>query len=228
MSQSFVYDPQQQWQQDPQSATQQWQQPSQGQLTGQSQVPQGQLTGQSQVPQAQQQPSQPAGPTPLVGPPVLGKTPTAINQIFVTGGYKATHFRGGVVSGGFTPGETPGVDLASIALYVDYSMGNFTLPLQLPKDSILLWRVLMPYVAFAGGSGDTQVELGVAANGVGISPATNMGALNSITITPVVAPVPQANATNPFQIYITVTGNGNTSGSGLVVLVFARLAQIWN
>jgi hypothetical protein len=163
----------------------------------------------------------------MVGPPVLGKTPTAINQIMLSGGHKATHFRGPVVHGSPTAGEALGTAMGTIALWVDYSMGSFSLPLQLPKDSILLWRVLMPYVAFAGGTGDSTVALGAVASGASISAATVFGALNSITISPVIAPVPQANATNPFQIFITVTGNSNTSGSGLLLLVFARLSLLW-
>lgn len=174
----------------------------------------------------------PPAPSMIIQPPqvqatYLGKTPTSINQILLSGGAKATHFTGPVVSGN-SAHEVLGSALLAMAISVDYTMGNFSLPIQFPTDSLLLYFVTMPYAAFAGGTGDTQVQLGTASGRNDIATANGFGALHTITINPVQGTLPFSVDPNPFQCWITVNNEGNTAGKGVVLLTYARLAQAWS
>jgi hypothetical protein len=177
-----------------------------------------------------QQPADQPAVTPAIVPPVLGAVPTGINQILVTSlGEKASHFKGPVASGG-VPGSNlaVGAALLSLAVQVDYSMGNFSLALQFPPDCVLLWTTTLVYTAFAGGTGDTTVALGTTANGVDVLAATAMGAIHTTAIHPVTGTLPYGADANPGKLWITVTQLGSTAGLGLVNLIYARNFLKWN
>jgi hypothetical protein len=164
-------------------------------------------------------------------PPLLGKTPTTVQQLLANFGGKATHFTGPVVSGG-TPGAATvaGSALCALMLRVDYTMGNFTLPILFPADSILLWCTQQAYTAFTGGTLDTTFALGRTSGGAEILAATNMGALHAAAIEPVISSLPlssDAPTFTPFQAYLTVAQSGNTAGQGVIVIIFARGFNVW-
>jgi hypothetical protein len=167
-------------------------------------------------------------PQPLAAPPALGKTPTALSQLYFNSGKKGTHFFGPVVSGG---GKDPfGTALQAMVLQVDYSMGTFSLPVTLPTDAMLLWVNTLGLVAFAGGaSGDAAITLGTAANGVDILAAANPGAARAFAIHPVLKGLPfNGIDTNPGQFYLSFDNKGNTSGVALVMILYARCAMKWS
>ena len=160
--------------------------------------------------------------------PVFGSVPTNTNQILASFGAKGTHFTGPLLTGGPPGRAISGSALSTVFLRVDYSMGNFSLPIQFPTDALLLWMVTFVYTAFAGGAGDTTVALGTAASGTQILAAKNMGALRATTISPVTGMLPYSTDTNLFQAFITVTNGTNTSGSGVVALVYANAFRKWD
>lgn len=170
-------------------------------------------------------------PTPLGQPPLYGKTPTSINQLFPANvGSKGTHFVGPVISGG-PPGSgvTQGSAVLALALQVDYTMGAFSLPLQLPADAIVLWATTLVYTAWSGGTGDTAFTLGRTTGAADILASTTMGALHAVTIKPVTGTAPLPADANPGQIWINVTPNGTpTAGLGLIVILYMRPFFKWN
>jgi hypothetical protein len=161
-------------------------------------------------------------------PPLLGKTPTQIKQILLNAGSPAAHISGPIISG--RPGAVaiPGLALLSVPILVDYTMGNFSLPIQFPEESILLWAASMVYNSFTGGvSGDTTFQLGTANGRNDILAADGMGPIHTTAIHPVTGTLPFAVDPNPFQCWITVNNEGNTAGSGVVILIFMRSANLW-
>jgi hypothetical protein len=161
--------------------------------------------------------------------PPFGKTPTAINQIVANApGIITTQFTGPVVSGQINMGTVPGLALLALPILVDYSMGDFSLPIQFPPQSMLLWAATMVYNSFTGSSGptDTTFELGTAAGRNDILTADGMGPIHTTAIHPIQGTLPFAIDPNPFQAWLSVAQSGNTAGSGLIVLIFARLGQL--
>jgi hypothetical protein len=167
------------------------------------------------------------GIQPQAAPPVLGKTPTSINQLYFNSGKKGTHFTGPVCSGG---GKDPfGSALEVMVLQVDYSMGGFSLPIVFPTDAILLWVNTLSVVAFAGGTGDASISLGTAASGADILGISNPGVVHATTIHPVLRSLPLNGIdTNPGQCYLTFGNSSATSGLALVMILYARCAMKWS
>ncbi|HEY6290745.1 MAG TPA: hypothetical protein VI455_04175 [Terriglobia bacterium] len=159
----------------------------------------------------------------------LGFVPTNINQVLANLGPKATHFTGAVVSGG-VPGSVfcDGSALCCLLLQVDYTMGTFSLPVVFPQASILLWCATMVLVPFAGGADDATVALGRTLSGSEILAAQDMGALYALTVEPVTGTLGLPTDANPYQCYVTFNSEGNTSGQGFVVLMYARSWATWN
>ena len=234
---------QQWWPQQPQwPPGQQWPQPQPPQFVPPDPVPPAPAppppmdaapvppAGEAQPPAAPPAPGW-KSPAQFAAPPLLGKAPTTIQQLLAPLGAKATRFSGPVVSGG-VPGSATvaGSALCALILRVDYTMGNFTLPILFPADSILLWCTQQAYTAFTGGTLDTTFALGRTSGGAEILAATNMGALHAAAIEPVISSLPlssDAPTFTPFQAYLTVAQSGNTAGQGVIVIIFARGFNVW-
>lgn len=161
-------------------------------------------------------------------PPLLGYTPTSINQIILSAGQRATRFPGPLVCGRQSDPYVPGAALLSLPLLVDYTMGSFSLPMQFPRESVLLWAVNMVYASFAGGTQDTSFQLGTGSGRNDILAADGFGAIHTTGIVPVTGTLPFEIDPNPFQAWLTVTGYGNTAGSALLILLFMRCALQWS
>jgi hypothetical protein len=158
-------------------------------------------------------------------PPLLGAAPTTSTQLRgLVPGSKASHFTGPVVSGP-TPGSPDGIAGAAVltaTFSIDYTMGNFALPIQFPVNSILLWAQSVVIVAY--DLAEPTVELGTAANGADILALTPFAGVRSSEWQAVTLGLP-ANGV----IYLSVAGNtGHASGQALVTLGYARCARAWN
>ena len=191
---------------------------------------------QAEPPAEEQQPvpaDQPPATSTLGWPPApLGKTPTGINQLFPTYGPKATHFTGPVVSGppaGSTIGVAGG-DVCALVLALDYTMGNFSLPIQFPPDAILLYAALNEPVAF--NTAQPSVSLGSQTALVDVLPATVFPGGGKNVQASAAGVIPPPGSVAPVvsgQVWLNVTLNtGNTSGLGLIVLGYARTPRPWN
>jgi hypothetical protein len=175
-------------------------------------------------------------------PPLLGKAPTALSQILANLGDRGTHHFGPLITGGspsFTPAAAPpvtmvrkvaGSALAACFVQIDYTMGDFTLPMLFPTDSILLWAIPQVFTPFTGGTGDTKFQLGRTSGGAEILAATAMGLLHAFALAPMISTLPtysDAPGMTPFQAYLHIAQTGNTAGQGIVAFIFARGFQKW-
>jgi len=200
--------------------------------------PPGEMKG-AQPPQAKT----PLVVSPFGVPPLLGKAPTSLANIIANLGDKGTHHFGPVITGGgpsFTAAATPpvtqvtkvaGSALAAFFIQIDYTMGDFTLPLLFPTDSILLWAIPQVYTPFTGSATDTKFQLGRTSGGAEILAATVMGVAHALTISPMLSTLPtysDAPGMTPFQAYLHVAQSGNTAGQGIVAFIFARGFQKWS
>lgn len=170
---------------------------------------------------------------PLPMPPVYGKAPTSMTQIVPNLGDKASHFTGPVVSGPPGPplgaANVQGAALFAFSFYVDYSMGGFSLPVQFPPNSILLWMITTTYAAFTGGTGGPTVALGSAASGTDILAATTVTATaKGKSTTAITGCLPLPTDPAPGQAFVTVVGNGNTAGGAIISLIYLRPGRSWN
>jgi hypothetical protein len=153
---------------------------------------------------------------------VLGKTPTSVAQILLSpyGSALPSRVTGPLASG--PAGGTVGTALLSIGLSIDYSMGNFSLPVQLPPGSILLWLQATTYQAWSGGTQNPTVSLGTTNGGTQILAAQTFPAKGIMLLAPATGTLPFATDPNPWQFWINLTGFSNTAGAGFVVLIYGR------
>jgi len=108
-------------------------------------------------------------------------------------------------------------------------MGDFSIPIQFPPASILLWACTIVYNGFSGGSsGDTTFQLGTGAGRNDILAADGFGAIHTTQVHPVTGTLPFAVDPNPFQAWLTVTQGGNNAGNAGLLLLFARCAPTWS
>lgn len=166
----------------------------------------------------------------IVPPPPFGKTPTDISQIIYAAGAQATRTAAPIVSAPIGMGQVPGLALLALPIYIDYSMGNFSLPMQFPPQCMLLWAATLVYASFTGSAGptDTTFQLGTASGRNDILAADGMGPIHTTAIHPVEGTLPFAADPNPGQCWLTVNNQGNTSGSGVITLIYFRTASNWN
>lgn len=165
----------------------------------------------------------------ILPPPPLGRPPASISSLGVNmPGAKGTHFTGPVVSGP-TPGRPEGVQgsaLLSANFKIDYSMGNFSFPLQFPQGSFLYAGYAITYQAFTAAP---TVTIGMQPGGTDISvtiPAVNTSQLVTLDV-----PLPLWNAVPPkvpFRCWLNVTGNTGTAGGTILSLIYIVLAQAWS
>lgn len=195
-------------------------------------------------PQAQTASTSEEAPAPAAGqptpfavpmPPPLGKTPTSIKQMMPNSSStttRATHFTGPVVCGP-PPGSTAvgGAAICTLALQLDYSMGNFSLPVQFPPGALLLWAISIEYAAFTAAP---SISLGRTSGAADILAADALGLTADATqIVPVTGalPFPWETVTGgaPGQAFLNVTGNtANTAGGAFLLFAYVMMARPWN
>jgi hypothetical protein len=187
----------------------------------------------------------PAAPvvTPFVGslPPLLGKAPTSVAQMQRNiPGTKGSHFTGPVVSGPspgapypFTAGQNPqvsGTGACALALLLDYTMGNFSIPIAFPQGSFIYSWLSVCFAPFA--TGPVAFTMGTTSGATDIVSGGSFGAALGELDQNITGSLPLWNATSPqvpFQGWLNVTGNtGGPAGQGLIVLFFIRLALPWS
>lgn len=174
-------------------------------------------------------PDQPAKSAP---PKSLGSTPVGVSQIMFPDGVQATHFVGPLVSG-----PTPGVQGAAgsaklvLTLQIDWSMGNFSIPVQFPFGSFLESITAVTYET--GLNAATTVQLGTqqsASDIVTIDELPAKGAVLEPELPGAQLPVWSDQCPFcPFQMWLTVSGNtGATAGGAILLVNYVRLAAPWS
>jgi hypothetical protein len=187
----------------------------------------------------------PAAPvvTPFAGslPPLLGVAPTSVAQMQkYLPGAKGSHFTGPVVSGPppgapypLTAGQNPqvsGTGACALTLLLDYTMGNFSIPIAFPQGSFIYSWLSVTFVAFA--TGPVAFTMGTTSGATDIISGGSFGAALGELDQNITGSLPLWNAVSPqvpFQGWLNVTGNtGGPAGQGLIVLFFIRLALPWS
>lgn len=172
--------------------------------------------------------------TPLAGtlPPLLGKAPTSVAQLQRNlPGAKGAHFNGPVVSGP-APGasQVAGAAPCALALLVDYTMGNFSIPIAFPAGSFVYSWLSVCFTAFA--TGPVVFTMGSTSGASDIFAAGSFGSAGGEVDQNITGSLPLWNAVAPavpFQGWLNVTGNtGGPAGQGLIVLFYVRLPLPWN
>ena len=161
-------------------------------------------------------------PGPLFVAPILGSTPTSIQQILLApfGSNRPSRVTGPMMSGP-KGGLAVGSALLALPLWVDYSMGSFNLPIQFPPGSILLWIQMTTYAAWGGGAQNTAVSLGTASGRTDIFGPDGFPAQHVMELLPMTGTLPFATDPNPWQCWVGVNGYSNTSGAGFLSLLYA-------
>lgn len=172
----------------------------------------------------------PGQPGPGVAPKPLGFTPTSVNQIMFPGSLPGTLFSEPVLSGP-TPGVGGAVGAArlTMALLVDYTMGNFNLPITFPGGSFLL---AINSVTFQAGLTTATIQLGQlsgAGDIVVVAPPAK-GATAPPQQPGVQLPLWDAvSPYQPFTCWLGVGANTGETAGGVIVLVdYARIAGSWS
>jgi hypothetical protein len=180
----------------------------------------------------------PAAPviTPFAGslPPLFGKTPTSVAQLQRNiPGAKAAHFTGPVVSGPPPAGganQVSGVGACALTLLLDYTMGNFSIPIAFPSGSFVYSWLSVCFAPFA--TGPVAFTMGTTSGATDIVSGGSFGAALGELDQNITGSLPLWNATSPqvpFQGWLNVTCNtGGPAGQGLIVLFYIRLPLPWN
>ena len=171
--------------------------------------------------------------TPFAGslPPFLGQAPTSVAQLQRNiPGAKGSHFTGPVVSGP-APGkpEVSGVGACALTLLVDYTMGNFSIPVAFPAGSFIYSWLSVCFAPFAVGP--VAFTMGSTSGATDIFSNGSFGAAHGELDQNITGSLPLWDAVLPavpFQGWLNVTGNtGGPAGQGLIVLFFIRLPLPW-
>ena len=171
--------------------------------------------------------------TPFVGslPPLLGKAPTSVAQMQRNlPGTKASHFSGPVASGPPSGKEVSGAAACALTLLLDYTMGNFSIPVVFPTSSFVYSWLSVCFTPFA--TGPVAFTMGSISGATDIFSNGSFGAANGELDQNITGSLPLWNAVSPqvpFQGWLNVTGNtGGPAGQGLIVLFYVRLPLPWN
>lgn len=180
-------------------------------------------------------------------PPPAGSTAESAFQLQapLPIGEKATHFSGPIVSGGIpavsgwtTPHGGPmltdpigGSANLTAGFWVDYSQGDFTIPIQFPPDSLIGAIGAATAVAFASAP---TFQIGRTSGGSEIGGGSMPAPGGPLTFIDATGQLPLWGAQDatpplvPFQAFLTVAGNtGGAAGLGVILVQFIRIAQRW-
>jgi hypothetical protein len=192
--------------------------------------------------QEQQEPSlivTPEAPivTPFAGslPPLLGLTPTSVAQLQRNiPGVKGSHFTGPVVSGPAPgAGAVSGTGACALTLLLDYTMGNFSIPVAFPPGSFIYSWLSVCFAPFVPAAGPLPVAftMGTTSGATDIFNNGSFGSALGELDQNITGSLPLWNAVSPqvpFQAWLNVTNNtGGPAGQGLIALFFIRLALPW-
>jgi hypothetical protein len=121
-----------------------------------------------------------------------------------------------------------GTPILTTYLTLDYSQGNFTVPVQFPEDSLVIGIASATAVAFTASPtfqlGRTPGASNVASGGMPApgAPLSFLAASGQLPLWGAAAPEA------PFMAYLTVAGNaGGTAGLGFILVQFLRIPQRW-
>jgi hypothetical protein len=154
-------------------------------------------------------------------PPLLGKAPTAARQLTFKPSVPVTRFTGPVLSGSKDE-VAVGSAMLQLPLWVDWTMGSFSLPIQFQPGTMLIWVVQMAYSPW-NGSQSASIALGTNQNGNQIIVPDGFEDIHLVKIRQVTGTLPFAIDPNPFQAWITLNSYGATAGSGVVLIGYARI-----
>lgn len=173
----------------------------------------------------------PPGQPPLgYAPKPLRRSPQSAADIMFPGSLQGTLFQGPIISG-----PTPGVNGAvaatrlTLSLQIDWSMGNFNVPILFPGGSFLLSITSVSYETYATAP---VILLGTQ---------SGQGDIQAVTVTPInVGPTPQpvmvqlplwnaAAPLVPFTAWLGVSGNTGATAGGVIVLIdYVRVPSPWS
>jgi hypothetical protein len=177
----------------------------------------------------------PPGAPSLGWPPkTFGKTPVNAAQIMTPGAQPTTHFSGPVVSGPAPGIGAMGAAQLTLCLQLDYSMGNFSVPVSFPNGSFLQSLNAATYAAGLPSSPLTLiVTLGTQTGLADIAAALTLPATGAV-VAPVLpaAQLPLWDAVSPlvpFQMWLNVAGNtGATAGGAVIMVNYLRIPGPWS
>lgn len=156
--------------------------------------------------------------------PILNQTPNAINQILLApyANSRPSRTTGPLMSGPIGMGQVTGSALLALPLWVDYSMGSFSLPVQFPPGCILLWIQMTTYADWAGGAQSPAISIGSTVGTSDIFGPDEFPLQHVMILQPMIGTLPFATDPNPWQAWLTVDGYANTSGAGFLSLIYGR------
>jgi hypothetical protein len=165
--------------------------------------------------------------------PPLGHVPTHIGELYANVGTKASAFSGPVVSGrpnaNHLDDSVWGSAILALPLRIDYSMGNFTLPIQFPRDAILLGTIQLGVTAFTTAptlSLDADPLATTTLVPIGAAPAAGEQESN-LAVTTALPGAAAVAPEVPFQAFLAVSGNTGTAGASILLILFARVTPNW-
>jgi hypothetical protein len=160
-------------------------------------------------------------------PPYFGSTPTSINQIIWSPSRVPTTFTSSIQSGDRSQGQVVGTAMMALPFILDYSMGNFNLPIQFPPNSFLYMVSITNLIPFTGAV-LPNVWMGRTATGdeiMVVTPLSNVPhAVQNVQVESAL-PVPgETGVLPPWQARFWVSSNVGTStaGSALIAIIYGR------
>jgi hypothetical protein len=154
---------------------------------------------------------------------ILGHIPKSLAELLLApyASNRPSRTTGPLMSGP-VGGQVVGSALLALPLWIDYSMGNFSLPVQFPPGSVLLWIQMTTYAAWGGGTQNPAVSIGTANGTSDIYGPIAFPAQHVMTLQPMTGTLPFATDANPWKAWLTINGYSNTSGAGFLSLLYAR------
>jgi len=178
-------------------------------------------------------------------PPPAGSTAQSAHNLMppLPIGTKATHFSGPLVSGGIpqvSEWSAPhgglmlndpigGTPILTTYLALDYSQGNFSVPVQFPEDSLIISYAAVTAIPFTASP---TFQLGTLSGASDIVSGGAFPAAGSpVTFTATTGQLPlwdPPGLQQSFQAFLTVNGNtSGTAGLGFILFQFVRIPQRW-
>jgi len=144
------------------------------------------------------------------------------------GSINGTHFQGPLISG-----PTPGVDGAAgsallvLSLQIDYTMGDFSIPVPFPGGSFLQSLNAVTYEAGLTATVTLGAQTGQSTIGTIALPALNA---TGASIQPA-RQLPLWNAVppeQPFTAWLNVAGSAGTAGGAIILIHYVRVTGPWS
>src|SRR5215471_9555467 len=154
-------------------------------------------------------------------PPLLGHKPVTVREMTVGFLQPVTRFTAPMLSGS-KGADVIGTSILQLPLYVDWTMGDFTMPIQFEAASLVLWMAKLAYADFNGVDVSTprktSVSLGSSSGGGEIIAQDGFDVPHLMHYQTATGTLPYAVDPNPYKGYLTVTQYGATAGQGIVLI----------